>query len=226
MSPAPPATGAYSRMMTGAAFGANQHPRITTTYLNQINRHGDPGPGLNLSSYVDLINGGTIGFSGGIVQPYIGFEGGVLTLTNQGAATYGDPLVGPLYGGTYQYVRVDPMSSDFERGQVVFWKDELNYTVQAAGQTSGVNNKIAGVALCNTFAGNWDFIQMGGIAMVKFTAAGNVGTMATVNPATTPAQVTSTPTITDNVIGRVVIANAVANQVSPVQLNIMQGRNY
>ena len=224
MSPAPPANGAYSRVMTGAPFGANQHMRITTTYLNQRGRHGDPGPGLNMSSEVDLINGGTIGFSGGMVQPYIGFVGGKWTLTNQGAATYGDPTVGPLYGGLYQYARL--VGGSVERGQVVFWQDELNYTVTSVGQTAGVNNKIAGVALCGTWTGNWDFFQIDGIAFVKFDGAGPVGQFANVTPAATPPTVTASATSSATTLGTIVMIAGVANQVSPVELNIMAGRNY
>ena len=53
----------------GTAFmGQNQHPRITTLYLNSLNRHGDPGPGVNLGGQIDMVNGGTVGFSGGIVS--------------------------------------------------------------------------------------------------------------------------------------------------------------
>ena len=90
-----------------AFFGQNQHPRITTTYLNQVNRRGDPAPGLNVGGATDFVNGGQIGFSGQIAQPYAGFIGGKLTITDPWAKQFSDPAVGPLYGGIYQYVQLD-----------------------------------------------------------------------------------------------------------------------
>src|SRR5215475_1487444 len=145
-----------------AFFGANQHPRLTTNYLNQLNRHGDPAPGVNVS---------TAEVSGSIVQPYSGFEGGKLTITNPWAPQFADPAVGPVYGGIYQYLQVDPLDpAPLVRGSVVFWADELHYIVTAKGQSGSpaVNNKIAGVAMNETFPGFWDFFQIAGIALVKF----------------------------------------------------------
>ena len=165
-----------------AFFGMNQHPRITTTYLNQLSRHGDPGAGVNVS---------TAQMSGSIVQEYLGFAGGKLTITNPWAKQFADPTVGPLYGGIYQYVRLDPTdTAPLARGQIVFWSDELNYLITADGidTDTGLPYKLAGVALCGTLPGYWDFIQITGIALVKFTGAGNVGQTATVDPAVTPAR--------------------------------------
>src|SRR5215467_4397782 len=104
-----------------AFFGQNQHPRLTTTYMNQLNRHGDPGAGVPVS---------TAQMSGSIVQEYLGFAGGKLTVTNPWAAQKADPAVGPLYGGMYMYVRVDPHATvPLVRGNIVFWSDELNYII-------------------------------------------------------------------------------------------------
>src|SRR5215475_13228305 len=98
-----------------AFFGQNQSPRITTNFLNQLHRHGDPGPGLNVS---------TEQVSGSIVQPYGGFEGGKLTVTNPFIGRLADPQVGPLYGGVYMYVRFsEDAQLENARGQIVFWED-------------------------------------------------------------------------------------------------------
>ena len=203
-----------------AFFGQNQHPRITTNYLNQMNRHGDPAPGVPVS---------TAQVSGSIVQPYSGFEGGKLTITNPWAVQFADPTVGPLYGGLYQYVQLDPTdTAPLSRGQIVFWSDELNYMITADGIDTGTGlpYKLAGVALTATWVGYWDFIQIAGIALVKFTGAGTIGQLATVNPAVTPATVTAGGTMNQNFLGMVVMAAAVANEVSPVELNILQGYNF
>jgi hypothetical protein len=205
-----------------AAFGINQHPRITTTYLNQLNRHGDPAPGVNVS---------TAQVSGSIVQPYDGFVGGKLTITNPWAKQFSDPEVGPLYGGVYMYVQVDPAATDpLARGNIVFWLDELNYIVTAAGQqgTPPTPNKVAGIAVNNTLPGHWDFFQISGIAMVLFTAAGTgVGEAVSVDPAATPpVPILGAATLDANFIGTTRLTTPVANELSPIELNILAGWNF
>lgn len=203
-----------------AFFGMNQHPRITTTYLNQLSRHGDPAPGVPVS---------TAQVSGSIVQPYGGFEGGKLTITNPWAAQFADPSVGPLYGGIYMYCQLDPKATaPLARGQIVFWQDELNYIVTGAGPNTVTSapNKIAGVAVAATNPGNWDFFQVSGIAMVKLAGAGTIGQGVTVDPSVNPATATPGSTFTVNFIGTVVLTPGVANQISPVELNILQGYNF
>jgi hypothetical protein len=178
----------------------------------------------------DYINGGQVGFSGMIAQPYSGFEGGVVTITNPWAGTqtnpqqfpgFADPAVGPLFGGLYQYLQLDPLEAiPLIRGQVMFWKDELNYIVTGHGMTGTVPHKMAGVAVNETFPGNWDFFQIDGIARVHTTAAGPIGQFINVTPAvTSPAVTTTGATSTDNSIGKVVLNPAVAGQLSTVELS-------
>jgi hypothetical protein len=201
----------------GTAFlGQNQHPRITTTYLNQLNRHGDPAPGVNVS---------TAQISGSIVQPYDGFQGGKLTITNPWAVQFADPAVGPLYGGVYQYVRLNPAdTAPPVRGQVLFWMDELHYIVTTNAATPG--GKIAGVSLNATTPGNWDFIQISGIANVMFSAAAPLGASVGITAGTTPAFAATAATLDKNFLGIAVLTAPVANQVSPVELNLAVGFNY
>jgi|SRR5215475_3951736 len=203
-----------------AFYGQNQHPRITTNFLNQLHRHGDPAPGVPVS---------TAQVSGSIVQPYGGFEGGKLTITNPWADSFADPAVGPLFGGIYMYVQLNPLeTAPLARGQIVFWLDELNYVITAVGLgTGGVPNKIAGVALNQTSPGFWDFIQIAGIASVLFTTAGAIGNPATVTPtATPPATVAPGTTVDQNFIGIAVLTPPAASAVSPVQLNLQVGLNF
>lgn len=205
-----------------AFFGMNQHPRITTNYLNQLNRHGDPGSGVNVS---------TAQVSGSIVQEYHGFDGGKCTFTNPWVAQKADPVVGPLYGGIYMYCRYDPNATAMlARGQLVFWLDELNYIVTDAGQSSATPatpNKIAGVSLNQTLPGYWDFFQITGIALVKLSAAGTLGQPVTFDGTATPPTATpgGTPTIA-NFLGTIVLTPALANSVSPVEINLLQGYNF
>jgi hypothetical protein len=197
-----------------AFFGQNQHPRITTNYLNQLNRHGDPAPGVPVS---------TAQVSGSIVQPYGGMEGGKLTITNPWAVQFADPLVGPLYGGIYMYVQLDPLSPPLTRGGIVFWADELLYIVTATGTAQ---SKIAGIALNETLPGYWDFIQITGIAMVMMTAAGSIGNTVTVDASTTPPALNMGSSLLPNSIGKVVLTAAIPGQLSPIQLNIIAGYNF
>lgn len=211
-----------------AFFGQNQHMRLTTTYLNQLNRRGDPGPGLNVGGRTDFVNGGQVGFSGSIAQPYAGFNGGKWTVTNPWAAEKADPDVGPLYGGIYCYVQVDTHATvPLVRGNTVFWLDELNYIITAAGVTATVPNKIAGIAINNTYPGYWDFIQISGLAMVRFNAAGTIGQVANVDPAgAPPIYPTLGATIGPNSIGSTRLVAPAVNALSPVELNIQQGYNF
>lgn len=198
-----------------AFFGQNQSPRITTNYINQFSRRGDPAPGVPVS---------TAQVSGSIVQPYYGMAGGKLTITGPWAAQFADPSVGPFYGGIVQYVQFNPSDSAPPiRGQVMFWLDELNYIVTNSGASPG--NKVAGIAINPTTQGNWDFIQITGIASVRFSSAAALGAMIGTNPASNPA-VGVTATVMDSAyLGKAVLTAPTANSVSPVELNLGAGYN-
>jgi hypothetical protein len=197
-----------------AFYGQNQSPRITTNYLNQQGRTGDPAPGVNVS---------TAEVSGSIVQPYDGFCGGKLTLTGPWAASLADPSVGPLYGGIYMYVQLDPsLTTPPFRGQVLFWLDELNYVVTTNG--AALPSKVAGIAVNQTTPGNWDFIQITGVASVQFTAAAANGAM--IGTSASAAAVGATTATMNQFFLGVAMAPAVANQPNPVQLNIAAGLNF
>lgn len=205
----------------GTAFlGQNQHPRLTTNYLNQRGRAGDPAPGVNVS---------TAQVSGSIVQPYSGFCGGKLTITDPWAAQFADPSVGPIYGGVYQYVQFAPtLATPSTRGAVCFWSDELNYVVTTV-YNAATAFKVAGVIINGTAPGNWDFIQIGGIAMALFSAALAVGAMAggsTTATPPTPAGAVAATAGGANTLGVVVLAPGVSGAVSPLQVNLTAGWNY
>ena len=172
-----------------AFFGQNQHPRLTTNYINQLHRHGDPAPGVNVS---------TAQVSGSIVQPYDGFQGGKMTITNPWAPQFADPAVGPIYGGVYMYCQLDPLDpAPPTRGAIVFWSDELHDIVTVKGQNAlSEPNKVAGVALNEPSPGFWDFFQILGLASVFFTTGGAIGDVATVTPTATGSRSTSGPSTT------------------------------
>ncbi len=197
----------------GTAFmGMNQHPRITTNYLNQASRHGDPAPGVPVS---------TAQVSGSIVQPYGGQIGGATTITNPWADQFHDPDVGPLWGGVIQYVQFNPLDSQLAaRGRIAYWLDEMNYIVTTAPGTTPPN-KVAGVIINSTYPGNWDFIYISGQVIVNFSGTVAVGT----GVVATNGQGASGATGGLTSIG-IAMAAGSANSYSPVQLNIQAGRNY
>jgi hypothetical protein len=208
-----------------ATLVANQSPRITTNYLNQAGRVGDPAPGVPLS---------TAQSSGNIVQPYGGMVGGKLTISNPEAKTMADTTVGPLYGGIYMYVQFRSGSTAANaRGQLVFWFDPDNYIV-TPDYTASAAGQIAGVTLNATTRGNFDFIQLAGEALVRFgtiTGTGTIGDVVTLlaanNMADDAAQGTAlAPSATKTIIGVATRTAPASNTVSPVRLNLAAGWEY
>jgi hypothetical protein len=152
--------------------GANQSPRITTQALNSVNRAGDPGAGVLVT---------TASISGSIVSEYLGMVGGKLTLGQSSALTLSDTTTGTLYAGVYMYVKFNPAGSTAAaRGQVVLWLDTSStspFQVTNEGSTAR-NNFPAGVLLNSTTKGYYDFIQIAGLASVKMKTTLTVATPA------------------------------------------------
>ena len=145
--------------------------QITQRYLNTPAYTGDPPPGNVLS---------TAQVSGSIVQPYGGFVGKITPLGKDAANYLSDLTNGQqLYPGNYQYVQFDPLAStNAVQGQVVFWRDNIaDSNIKVGGgfvvtcvESANVLGLVAGIALANTAPGNYWFIQVAGIAQVKFHA--------------------------------------------------------
>jgi hypothetical protein len=152
--------------------GSIQSPIVTQRYLNTAAWAGDPAPGAIVS---------TADVSGSIVQDYAGMIGGILTLNEKDAKYYRDPASAALYAGDYQYVKFYASSSAAAavQGQVVFWQTLLNdeWTV-TPDYSSAKSGQIAGIALCNTAKGKYWFIQIAGVAEVKFAASLGASTPA------------------------------------------------
>jgi hypothetical protein len=82
------------------------------------------------------------------------------------------------------------------------------------------------VAVNNTLPSYWDFIQISGIAMVHFTVVGTIGQPVSVDPTATPPVPILGGTLNDNFIGTTRLTAPIANALSPVELNILQGYNF
>jgi hypothetical protein len=210
--------------------GANQAPIITQRYLNTAGYAGDPSSG-NLVS--------TSQVSGSIVQGYGGQIGGILTLSESEAAYYSDLTNGQLlYPGDYQYVRFYPLSTNNAvQGQVVFWQslsgqaEQIIVTPDYFADGPNGPGLIAGIALCNIVKGNYWFIQIAGVAEVKFKASPgvtspSVGDLIYVDY-TTPSVLADDPTQSGSptnaqlklVLGRAWNINPKGSTISPVLLS-------
>ena len=214
-----------------AIRGGNQSPIITQRYLNTASYAGDPTPGAVVS---------TANVSGSIVQSYGGMVGGILTLSESGAAALSDPINGPLlFAGDYQYLQAYPNSTAaaFVQGQVGFAVPGVgdlqggNFWITPDG-TTAPQGQILGIALTNTAKGNYWFFQVAGIAEVKFKSGAlnnfspQVADLVYVDQ--TPgiyadciaSQDTITAGILKQVIGRAWYRPPVVGAISPVFLGI------
>jgi hypothetical protein len=208
-----------------ATLVSDQSPRLTSNYLNQKNRVGDPAPGVSVS---------TAQVSGSIVQPYTGQLGGKLTLSEAETRAFSDPTMFTIYGGIFQYVQFRLGSTNAPAaGLVLCWYDERNYIVTP--DIIGGGGRMAGICLNPVTRGNYDFIQIGGDAQVLFGAITAVtpaiGDMVVMQASNNQGDIlTATTTVTfallKTVIGVASRVAPVASQLNPVRLNMIPGWGY
>ncbi len=153
-------------------------PQITQRYLNTPSYAGDPAPGTVVQ---------TSDVSGSIVQSYDGFLGQIVPLGKSAADYLSDKTNGhQLYPGNYQYVQFDPAgtASPAVAGQIVYWLDNATNLLPGGGfivspdDAAAERGLIAGIALANTVKGKYWWIQVAGIAQVKFAAVLGAATPA------------------------------------------------
>jgi hypothetical protein len=174
-------------------FDANQSPRVTTPALNSVNRTGDPGAGVLVT---------TANVSGSIVQEYTGMIGGMLTVSQADVVKLEDTGTGVLYGGVYRYVKFLPVGSTAcVRGGVALWLDTSAvsptcYNVTNEGSTAR-NNFPAGIFLNVVTKGYYDWIQVAGLASVKFKTALGTATPA-IGDAVFVADTPASPQLADD----------------------------
>lgn len=127
------------------------------------------GPTVKLNTVNDSVCGGSVNKGTGATQ-YGGILGIEVELQDQDV--FYDSTIGTLYGGIYKYVQTLSTGGAGVRGQIAFWSDADNYVVTATngGATSGDGNQ-AGIFLNAVTAGNFCWIQTGGIASVLFDEA-------------------------------------------------------
>lgn len=120
-------------------------------------------PTVKLNAVNDTVCGGASSQGTGATL-YGGILGIEVELTDD--QVYYDSTVGTLYGGVYKYVKVLSTGGAGARGHVAFWSDADNYVVTATAS----NGNQAGIFLRTVTAGNFCWIQVGGLASVIFAA--------------------------------------------------------
>lgn len=130
--------------------------RVSTGKLNTVN---------------ETVIAGQAGMTG--ASKFGGQLGKAIWLDSSQVAGMFSSTIGTLYGGAYRYVKLSSASTPaIVRGQILFWDNaaaENAYQVTAVQTTTTlVASSIAGVALNVITAGNYGFIQVAGIASIKY----------------------------------------------------------
>lgn len=129
--------------------------KIDGRFLNAVN---DPEIGSAVVNPVQPLNSGQLGK--------------FLVFSHELARKNSDLTIARLYGGVYQYVKA---VTALVRGDIVAWDVvannglpdyEVTHTIGAT-----LEGNLAGIALCTVASGNYCWIQVGGLAGVKFRAS-------------------------------------------------------
>lgn len=111
--------------------------------------------------------------------------GALYAINNAQAAALSKTSTGTLYAGVYQYVKVKAGATPAVRGAAYFWDNAVApsafQVVQIESSTTLTAASIAGIALNTITAGQYGWIQVAGIASVKYVAS-ITGTKATGRP--------------------------------------------
>ena len=132
--------------------------RVSTGLLNTVN---------------DTVIGNSSGISG--LSKFGGQLGKALWVDSSQIALMFSSTIGTLYAGLYRYVRLKANSALPVRGQTVFWDDAAGiglYQVTALETiTTYVGASKAGIYIGGMGVGNYGFIQVAGIATIKYVAS-------------------------------------------------------
>lgn len=135
-------------------------------YRKGTNNPFIPTLGLNSGSFATIGNDTT-----GIGQRYPGMLGQTVVLDRTGALKSSYTTTGTLYEGVYQLVKA---TSALAKGDIVFWDTLANNGVGDFEVTHTVTAPAvfkAGIALCTVTSGEYCWIQIAGLASVKFRAS-------------------------------------------------------
>lgn len=132
---------------------------------NNINSQIQFLSGRYLNNIHDAVAGGSAASGTGAAQ-ILGQLGQKMELSEEDTARLSDPAIGTLHAGEFQYVLTDDDAVQTPaRGLVAYWNDEATYEVTPDLAGGGC---IAGLYLSAQVAGEYHFIQRGGVGSVKF----------------------------------------------------------
>lgn len=139
-----------------------------TAPLNQVN---------------DTVIGGQAGITG--LSKFAGQLGKPIFIPADFIAQVYNPTIGTLYQGWYRYVQLKSDAAQPVIGQSLFWDDasapSAFVATTAQNTTTYVATSMAGVYLGGIEPGNYGWVQMGGVATVKYVPS-ITGTKATGRP--------------------------------------------
>src|SRR5215467_8245291 len=188
------------------------------------------------SPFLDSINDAFIGSgsstgTGG--QPYPGQLGAFMELTEaQAAAMSTTPATQTLHCGIYQYVQfTGTQTSTNVANQIYVWKTRGSYIVTSDVATTGAASmgEWAGISLNAVTKGNYGWIQIAGVANIKFKSSLTAATPAigdvviidqsattsgTFADDPTQASFATTYTIFKSILGVATVAAPIASTVS------------
>lgn len=132
-----------------------------------------------------------------------------LAVSQDQISTMFDSTVGTLYTGVYQYVKFNTGDTAPVVGQAAYWlagQAAGDFTVSTDSQGNFTTNPMpAGVFISVPTAGNYCFIQTGGIATVKYksglTVAAATGQAVIALAAGTFDTITAAGSVVTNVVG-------------------------
>lgn len=173
-------------------MGAWESPiiRVSTGLLNTVN---------------DTVIANSAGISG--ASKFGGQLGKILWVGQSQIAQMYSSTVGTLYAGAYQYVKFNSGDTAPVVGQAAFWLDASavgDFTVSTDSNGNATSTPmVAGIFLSIPTAGNYCFIQIAGIATVKYKSGLTVSaaTGAPVIVASTGLADTNAGTNVPNFIG-------------------------
>lgn len=135
---------------------------------NNINSQIQFLSGRYLNNIHDAVAGGSAA-SGTSAARFGGQLGQKFEISEEDANKLSDPDIGTLHAGEYQYVLTDADAVQTPaRGLIAYWDDEDAYQVTPDLAGGGC---IAGLYLSAQVAGEYHFIQRGGVGSILFAAS-------------------------------------------------------
>jgi hypothetical protein len=134
--------------------------RVSTGQLNTVN---------------DTVAGGqeNTGMAGTVGPKFGGQLGKILLVTSEQIALLSDSDIGTLYAGAYQYVQLASGDSPAAGiGEGLFWQGTPSSFIVSTDSNGGFTNtpSVAGIYIGGMAPGNYGFMQIEGIATVRYAS--------------------------------------------------------